>query len=165
MADRPVGCPVNVVPMPQVHKSRCVGTCSGEWFPEELKVVPAEMAEEASTGGAADNQPLSINQINTKTTVTNSPTDYVEIEGRRPCGCRSQWPRRPVQTTLRMNSVSTKFWTIIRRPIGNCPSNCSKYLSSRSREVSWKWPKRPGTFVLQRSSVFWWKKFYHRLPK
>ena len=72
-ADRSVGCPVNVVPMPQVevHKNRCVGTCSGEWFQEELKVVPAEMAEEASTGGAADNQPLSINQINTKTTVTN----------------------------------------------------------------------------------------------
>ena len=37
------------------------------------------MAEEASTGGAADNQPLSINQIYTKTTVTNLPTDYVEI--------------------------------------------------------------------------------------
>ena len=80
-ADRPVVCPVNVVPTPQVevHKSRCVGICSGEWFPEELKVVPAEMAEEASTGGAADNQSLSINQIYTKTTVTNSPTDYVEI--------------------------------------------------------------------------------------
>ena len=78
-------------------------------FPEEPKVVTAElakeastegptdiqdlqndrtykqpfcttlMAEEASTGGAADNQPLSINQIYTKTTVTNLPTDYVEI--------------------------------------------------------------------------------------
>ena len=46
-ADRPVICPVNVVPMPQVevHKSRCVGTCSGELFPEEPKVVPAEMAK------------------------------------------------------------------------------------------------------------------------
>ena len=30
-------------------------------------------------GGAADNQPRSINQIDTKTTVTNLPTDYVEI--------------------------------------------------------------------------------------
>ena len=37
------------------------------------------MTEEASTGGAADNQPLSINQIYTRTTVTNLPTDYVEI--------------------------------------------------------------------------------------
>ena len=63
---------------------RCTKTvASGQvpesaWFPEEVKVVPAEMAEAASTGGAADNQPLSVNQINTKTTVTN-PTDYVEI--------------------------------------------------------------------------------------
>ena len=37
------------------------------------------MVEEASTGGAADNQPLSINQTYTKTTVMNLPTDYVEI--------------------------------------------------------------------------------------
>ena len=37
------------------------------------------MAEEASTGGASDNQPLCINQIYTKTTVTNFPTDYVDI--------------------------------------------------------------------------------------
>ena len=46
-ADRPVICPVNVVPTPkvEVHKSRC----SGELFPEEPKVVPAEMAKEAST--------------------------------------------------------------------------------------------------------------------
>ena len=122
-ADRPVICPVNVVPMPQVevHKSRCVGTCSGELFPEEPKVVPAEkakeastegptdiqdlpndrnykqtfctrltthsveipkptilrspdmMAEEANTGGASDNQPLCINHIYAKTTVTNLP--------------------------------------------------------------------------------------------
>ena len=42
--DRPVICPVNVVPTPQVqvHKSCCVRTCSGELFPEEPKVVPAE---------------------------------------------------------------------------------------------------------------------------
>ena len=41
-ADRPVICPVNVVPTPQVevHKSRCVRTCSGELFPEEPEVVP-----------------------------------------------------------------------------------------------------------------------------
>ena len=37
------------------------------------------MAEEASTGGAADNQPLSINQIYTKTTISNLPMDYVGI--------------------------------------------------------------------------------------
>ena len=50
--DRRVNCPVNVVLTPQVelHKSLCVGTQAGELFPEEPEVVPAEMAEEASTG-------------------------------------------------------------------------------------------------------------------
>ena len=59
-ADSPVICPVNVVPTPQVavHKSRCVGTCSGELFPEEPKVVPAEMAKLASTEGPTDIQDL-----------------------------------------------------------------------------------------------------------
>ena len=38
------------------------------------------MAEEASTGDTADNKPLSVNQLYTKTTVMNSPTDYVKIE-------------------------------------------------------------------------------------
>ena len=59
-ADRPVICPVNVVPMPQVevHKSRCIGTHAGELFPEEPEVVPAEMAKEASTEGPTDNQDL-----------------------------------------------------------------------------------------------------------
>ena len=38
------------------------------------------MAEEASTGDTADNQPLSVNQFYTRTTVMNFPTDYVEIE-------------------------------------------------------------------------------------
>ena len=52
----------------------------GELFPEEPEVVPAEMAEEASTGDMADNQPLSVNQLNTMTTVTILPTDYDEIE-------------------------------------------------------------------------------------
>ena len=44
-----------------------------------IQRLPDQTAEEASTGGSADNQPLSINQIYTRTTVTNLPTDYVEI--------------------------------------------------------------------------------------
>ena len=56
-ADRPVICPVNVVPTPQeVHKSRCVGKHAGELFPEEPEVVPAEMAKEASTEGPTDKE-------------------------------------------------------------------------------------------------------------
>ena len=72
-ADRPVICPVNVVPTPQVevHKSRCVGTCSGELFPEEPKVVPAEMAKEANTEGPTDLQDLQF--------CTTLTTDCVEI--------------------------------------------------------------------------------------
>ena len=55
-ADRPVIRPVNEVPTTQVevHKSRCVGTHAGELFPEEPEVVPAEMANEASTEGPTD---------------------------------------------------------------------------------------------------------------
>ena len=33
------------------------------------------------------------------------------------------------------------------------------------REGSWNWPRRPGKLVWKRSSLFLWKKFYHRLPK
>ena len=59
-ADRPVISPVNVVPTPQVevHKSCCVGTHAGELFPEKPEVVPAEMANEASTEGPTDKQDL-----------------------------------------------------------------------------------------------------------
>ena len=42
------------------------------------------MAEEASTGDTADNKPLCVNQLYTKTTVMNLPTDYVKIEGPAP---------------------------------------------------------------------------------
>ena len=45
---------------------------------------PDMMAEEASTGDTADNQPLSVNQLYTKTTIMNLPTDYVEIERSAP---------------------------------------------------------------------------------
>ena len=56
-ADRPVICPVNVVPTPhEVHKSCCVGTHAGELFPEEPEVVPAEMTKEASTEGPTDKE-------------------------------------------------------------------------------------------------------------
>ena len=47
---------------------------------EVLEVAPAEMAEEASTGDMADNQPLSVNQLYTMTTVMFPPTDYDEIK-------------------------------------------------------------------------------------
>ena len=67
--DRRVNCPVNVV-----------GTQARELFPEEPEVIPAEMAEEASTGDLTDNQPLSVNQLVTLTTVTILATDYDEIE-------------------------------------------------------------------------------------
>ena len=73
--DRRANCPVNVVLTPQVE-----GTQAGELFPEEPEVIPAEMAEEASTGDMTDNQPLSVNQLVTMTTVTILATDYDEVE-------------------------------------------------------------------------------------
>ena len=69
-----------LTPQVKVQKSLCVGTQAGELFPEEPEVAPAEMAEEASTGDMADNQPLSVNQLHTMTTVMILPTDYDEIE-------------------------------------------------------------------------------------
>ena len=64
----------------KVQESFCIGTQAGELFPEEPEVAPAEMAEEASTGDMADNQPLSVNQLHSMTTVMFSPTDYDGIE-------------------------------------------------------------------------------------
>ena len=80
-AERPVICPVNVVPMPQVgvHKSRCVGICAGDLFPEEPEVVPAEMAKEASTEGPTDIQDLQNDQNYKQPLCTTLTTDWVEI--------------------------------------------------------------------------------------
>ena len=80
-ADRPVICPVNVAPTPQVevHKSCCVGTCSGELFPEEPKVVPAEMAKKASTEGPMDIQDLRSDRTYKQPFCTTLTTDCVEI--------------------------------------------------------------------------------------
>ena len=82
ITDRRVKCPVNVVltPRVRVHKSLDIGTQAGELFPEGLEVVPEEMAEEASTGDLADNQPLNVYELYTKMTVMNLTTDYDEIE-------------------------------------------------------------------------------------
>ena len=62
ITDDRVNCPVNVVLTPRVreHQNRGIGTQAGELFPEGLEVVPKEMAEEASTGDMADNQPQNI---------------------------------------------------------------------------------------------------------
>ena len=69
--DHRANCPVNVVLTPQVE-----GTQAIELFQEEPEVIPAEMAEEASTGDMTDNQPLSVNQLVTMTTVAILATDY-----------------------------------------------------------------------------------------
>ena len=81
ITDRRVNCPANVVLTPRVreHQNRGIGTQAGELFPEGLEVVPEEMAEEASTGDLADNQPQNIYELFTKTTVMNSTTNYDEI--------------------------------------------------------------------------------------
>ena len=63
-ADRPVICPV---------------TCSGELFPEEPKVVPAEMAKEASTEGPMDIQDLQKYRNYKQPFCTTLTTDCVEI--------------------------------------------------------------------------------------
>ena len=74
--DRRVKCPVNVVFTPQVNVQNRLSaeTKAEELFPEEPEVITAGTAEVASTGDMTDNQPLSVNQLNTITTVTILPT-------------------------------------------------------------------------------------------
>ena len=80
-ADRPVICPVNVVPTPPVEvlKSRCVGTHAGELFPEEPEVFPAEMAKEASTECPTDKQDLQNDRNFNRSLCTTLTTVCVRI--------------------------------------------------------------------------------------
>ena len=73
ITDRRVNCPVNAVLTPRAreYQNRGIVTKTGVLSPEGLKVVPAEMAEEASTGDIADNQPQNKHEVDTKTTVMN----------------------------------------------------------------------------------------------
>ena len=81
ITDRQVNCPVNAVLTPRAreYQNRGIVTQAGELFPEGLEVVPDEMAEEASTGDIADNQPQNKYELYTKTTVMNLITNYDEI--------------------------------------------------------------------------------------
>ena len=80
--DHRVKCPVNVVFTPQVNvqNSLSAETKAKDLFPEKPEVITAGTAEVASTGDMTDNQPLSVNQLNTLTTITILPTDYDEIQ-------------------------------------------------------------------------------------
>ena len=81
-----------------------------------------------------DNQPLSVNQLYTMTTVTILPMDYDEIE--RPA------PRRVlVEVAEEASTDDTTIEKCMYEVLDNnetternCPWNCLKYLSSRSRE-------------------------------
>ena len=81
ITDGRVNCPVNVVVTPRVreHQNRGNVTQAGELFPERLKVIPKEMAEEASTVDRAYKQPKNIYELFTKTTAMNSTTKDDEI--------------------------------------------------------------------------------------
>ena len=120
------------------------------------------MAEEASTGGTADNQPLSINQIYTKTTVTNLPMDYVEIGRPAPL-----WV--PVEVAEEASTDDTTNEQCIYEVLGNNKTTDRK-LSMELLEIPQQSVMR-GFLELaeearnKRSSVLWWMKFYHRLPK
>ena len=75
-----------VVPTPQgeVLKSRCVGTHAGELFPEEPEVVPAEMAEEASTEGPTDKQDLQNDRNFNRTKLTTVCVEKLRPRTQRP---------------------------------------------------------------------------------
>ena len=132
-----------------------------EILESEIRHPTDMMAEETSTGNMEDNQPLRVNQLFMMTTVAILPTDYAEIE--RPA------PRRVLVEVAEEASIDdTKIEKCMYEIMDNNETtkrNCLKYLSSWSREGSWNWPRRPGMLVWKRSSLFWWKTFYHRLPK
>ena len=67
-------------PQVNVQNSLSAETKAEELFPEEPEVITAGTAEVASTGDMTDNQPLSVIQLNTMTTVTILPTDYDAIQ-------------------------------------------------------------------------------------
>ena len=148
ITDRRVDCPVNVVLPSQLmaHKSLGIGTQAEELFPEKLEVVPEEMAEEASMGDLADNQPLNVYKLYTKTTVTNLPTDYDQIE--RPA------PRRVLVEVA--EEASTEDTTI---------EKCMYEVMDKNETTEQQLVTR-GFLVLKwkSTSLFLWKKFYHRLP-
>ena len=103
-ADRPVYCPVSVVPTPQgeVFKSHSVGTHAGELFPEEPEVVPAEMAKEANTEGPTNKQDLQNDRNFNRSTCTMLTTVCVQKSGGS-----WNWPRRPGTVVLKRSSY---FW-------------------------------------------------------
>ena len=77
----PAARPVDIVPTPQVivNENRCIGTVSGEMFPEEPDVVPVQIAKGANTEGATNEQYLHDDQNYKKTNITKLPTDFIEI--------------------------------------------------------------------------------------
>ena len=162
--DRRVKCPVNVFFSPQmnVQNSLSAETKAEELFPEEPEVITAGMAEVASTGDMTDNQSLSVNQLNTMTTVTTLPTDYDEIQ--RPA------PRRGLfEVAKEASTGDTTIEKCLYEVLDNNETTKRKlstelleYLSSQSREGFWNWPRKPGILVQKRSSLFLWRKFHHR---
>ena len=91
----------------------------------------------------------------------NLPTDYVEIE--RPAPWRVQ-----VDVAEEASTDDTTNEQCIYEVLDNNKTTDRK-LSMELLEIpqqgSWNWPRRPGTVVLKRSSLFWWRKFHHKLPE
>ena len=113
----------------------------------------------------ADNQPLSVNQLNTMTTVTILPTDYDENE--RPA------PRRGlVEVAEEANTDDTAIEKCMYKVLDNIETTKRK-LSTELLEI----PQQSVTrgflelaeearkIGVEKSSLFLWKKFHHRLPK
>ena len=162
--DRLVKCPINVVFTPQVNvqKSLSAETKSEELSPEEPEVITAGTAEVASTGDMTDNQPLSVIQLNTMTTVTILPTDYDEIQ--RPA------PRRGLfEVAKEASTGDTMIEKCLYEALDNNETTKRK-LSTELLEISQQSVTR-GFLELaeearnigaEKSSLFLWRKFHHR---
>ena len=89
-----------------------------QYYNQQTGVDTATELITASVKPAVHRRPNVIVVVPSKTTDrrVNCPVNVVLTTPRR--------PRRPVQMTLRLKSVCMKFWTIMRRPNGNCSRKC-----------------------------------------
>ena len=117
------------------------------------------MAEKTSTGDTEDNQPLSVNQLYTRTTAMNLPTDYVEIE--RPAPRRVQ-----VEVAEEDSTDDTTNEQCIYEVLDNNKTTNRK-LSMELLEIPQQLVTRGFLEQLaeKRSNLFWWRKFHHKLPE
>ena len=89
----------------------------------------------------------------TKTTVTETYTNFADKPKPTQSQGRSWRPKRPEPTVLRMYSVGRSIMTIWRRPLWNCPRTLLSLRNRHSHECRRLWPRWPTPMVLELCST------------